>query len=53
MPEGPMWMVRADVGGRLFEDFQEKSVVAMGWGEIGDLQRFKDRQAIIDRVRRS
>ena len=30
MTKKPMWMVRADVGGRLFDDFKAQGVVAIG-----------------------
>lgn len=30
------WMVRAGEGGYLFDDFIEKSIVAIGWNSIGD-----------------
>lgn len=31
------WMVRAGEGGYLFDDFIEKSIVAIGWNRIGDV----------------
>lgn len=31
---GKMWMVRGD-GGRLYEDFREKSAAAIGWADLG------------------
>ncbi len=45
-----MWMVRAERNGRLFDDFKEKSVVAIGWHEIGSLDRMKSRRDIAKRV---
>ena len=45
MSEKPMWMVRSD-GGLLFDLFKEKSVVAVGWGEIGSLDQLRSRDAI-------
>jgi len=41
-----MWMVRAETGGRLYDDFKEKSAVAVGWGEIGPLDELTSREAI-------
>lgn len=32
-----MWMVRAGEGGRLFDDFDKKKIVAIGFRELGDL----------------
>lgn len=34
------WMVRAGQSGRLFDEFQSNSVVAIGWSEIGELSKF-------------
>jgi len=31
-----MWMVRAEVGGKRFSDFQTRSLVAIGWAAAGD-----------------
>lgn len=33
-----MWMVRGD-SGRLFEEFREKGVVAIGWSELADIAK--------------
>ncbi|MDX0356757.1 restriction endonuclease [Sinorhizobium medicae] len=43
-------MVRAEQGGRLFDVFKDNSIVAVGWGEIGDLTDVKSRKAIAERV---
>lgn len=43
-------MVRAERDGRLFEAFKEKSAVAIGWNEVGDLSAVKTRKAISDLV---
>ncbi len=45
-----MWMVRSASGGRLADVCHEKGVVAIGWGDIGDLSQFKDKQAIINAI---
>ena len=34
-----MWMVRAGENGYLFNDFKNKSVVAIGWNDVGDLSK--------------
>lgn len=36
--ENNAWMVRAGEGGFLFEEFIEKSVVAIGWNEMGKIK---------------
>jgi restriction system protein len=46
-----MWMVRSASGGRLADEFKEKGVVAIGWGEIGDLNKYKDKAAILEAIR--
>jgi len=45
-----MWMIRAEVGGRLFDAFKEKGVAAIGWGEIGSLENLKTREEIFQKV---
>lgn len=35
-------MVRAGEGGFLFEEFKIKKIIAIGWGELGDLSKIKD-----------
>ncbi|MGV2181316.1 restriction endonuclease [Rhizobium rhizogenes] len=47
---GKSWMVRADRNGRLFDVFKEKSAVAIGWGDIGDLTQIKSRKTIAEKV---
>ncbi|MGY5320206.1 restriction endonuclease [Vreelandella aquamarina] len=50
MPQG--WMIRAGEGGRLFDLFESRSCVAVGWNALGDLQGYgsiaKLRQAYIE-----
>jgi restriction system protein len=45
-----MWMVRSASGGRLADEFREKGVVAIGWGDVGDLKQCTDKQEILDKV---
>ena len=45
-----MWMVRAEVGSRLFRPFMDKGLVAVGWPEVGDLTSFGSRDAILERI---
>ena len=40
-----MWMVRAEVGGKYFEDFKAKSIVAIGWVGLGDMKSLSNREA--------
>jgi predicted Mrr-cat superfamily restriction endonuclease len=42
-----MWMVRADTGRRLVDELLEKKVIGIGWGGIGDLNKFKEKKAIL------
>jgi restriction system protein len=46
MSEKGMWMVHAGPGGKAFDDFKERAVVAIRWVELGDLTPFKDKDAI-------
>lgn len=48
-----MWMVRSASGGLLADEFYEKKVVAIGWGDIGDLAKFKDKAAIISAIQKN
>lgn len=41
-----MWMVRAGEGGRLIDDFRDKSLVAVGWNDLGDLTTLTDKDKI-------
>lgn len=47
-----MWMVRAEIGNRLFHPFIDKGVVAIGWPDVGDLSQYSSREAILGEVRR-
>jgi restriction system protein len=40
------WMIRAGQGGYLAGDFAEKSVVAVGWSDLGDLTKSRTREEI-------
>ena len=44
----PMWMVRAGEGGRLIDDFRDKSLVAIGWNDLGDLTPLTDKDKITE-----
>lgn len=46
-----MWMVRAERGGVLFDQFKELGVVAIGWVRLGDPTGLKSREAFIERIR--
>lgn len=45
-----MWKIAAEVKGVLFDDFKEKSLVAIGWDRFGDLSEFKSRETLIKAV---
>lgn len=47
----PMWMVRAGEGAYLFDEFQNKNIVAIGWNETGDLSNLKTPEAIKDIIK--
>ena len=40
MAERKMWVVRAGEKARLFDDFQKKSIIAIGWANRTDLSTF-------------
>lgn len=46
-----MWMVRSGEGGYLFQDFNDKNVVAIGWKELGNLTDAKNASEIKERVK--
>ena len=46
-----MWMVRAGRGGRLFPDFVEQEIVALGWDQIGDPTTCAGLAALVARFR--
>lgn len=48
-----MWMVRSASGGSLADAFKEHGVVAIGWGEIGDLNQYKDKAQILQAVKKA
>src|SRR2546426_4708066 len=41
-----MWMVRAGEGGRFFDDFKNRGIVAIGWKRVGDLSKMQTRDEI-------
>ena len=46
-----MWMVRAGEGAYRIDEFKDKSVVAIGWGEIGELDKDDDRDVILNKMK--
>lgn len=46
-----IWMIRAGEQGYLYDDFINKSLVAIGWNEIGDLKSIKNLTEIKDRLK--
>ena len=45
------WMVRAGRNGRLADVFRERSVVGIGWADIGDLAGASKRQDVLARMK--
>lgn len=52
MSTRPLWMVRAGEGGYLFEEFKARSLVAIGWNEMGDMSALKTREQFVAAVTR-
>ena len=50
MTDTRMWMVRADRGGVLADEFRDKSLVAVGWKRLGDLTDVTARPEILKLV---
>lgn len=46
------WMVRAETAGRLYDDFKDRSAVAVGWHELGPLTELTRREQIAEAVAR-
>jgi restriction system protein len=46
-------MVRNGETGRIIADFERRSVVALGWSAVGDLDQFESIDAIRDAVARA
>jgi restriction system protein len=46
------WMVRCGRGGRFFDVFRDRSIVAVGWATVGDLSSFRTRDQFVAAVRR-
>lgn len=45
-----MWMVRAERGGILFDQFESESMVAIGWVEMGNMGHLKTREDFVATV---
>src|SRR5690348_7607255 len=45
-----MWMVRAERGGILFDQFESESIVAIGWVEMGNMGHLKSRDDFVAAV---
>lgn len=46
------WMVRAGQGGRYFDAFRSREIVAIGWSVVGDVSRFDSRKALAEQLRK-
>lgn len=40
------WMIRAGRGGRYIEEFEENNYVAIGWGALGRIDKYRDAEDI-------
>lgn len=47
------WMVRAERDGRLYDVFKDRSIVAIGWHELGSLEDLQSRESILKCVRQT
>lgn len=52
MTNKTMWMVRAGENAFLFDKFKAKSIVAMGWNEVGDLSKILTAEGVKGIVRK-
>jgi restriction system protein len=41
-----VWMIRSGEGGYLIDEFEKRSVVAIGWRQMGDLTAVKSQAAL-------
>jgi 5-methylcytosine-specific restriction protein B len=45
------WAIGLGEGGRLWNECQEKGVIAIGWDDLGDLRNYASREEIAERLR--
>ncbi|MCT8335911.1 restriction endonuclease [Leptospira sp. 85282-16] len=45
------WMIRAGEDGYLFDEFNEKNLIGIGWNEVGDLKNLTVESSIEEKVR--
>lgn len=38
-----IWLLSAGENARLWNEFKEKNIIAIGWGDLGDLRQFKNK----------
>lgn len=48
-----MYMIRAGRGNYLFDQFEEKNIVAIGWNDLGDLSLIEDKQHLKEMLSRN
>jgi len=41
-----VWLISAGEGGRMWDDFRENELIAIGWDHLGDLSEYASRDAI-------
>lgn len=49
--EARVWVIAPGLGAKLWGEFQEKGIIAIGWDEIGDLQEFDNKESIHEQLR--
>lgn len=47
MTSNKMWMARGD-GGRLYDEFQERGIIAIGWSELIEAKSGMSRKELAD-----
>ena len=49
--EAGVWVLAPGRGGRFWGDFQQDGIIAIGWGELGDLRDYDGKEEIHERIR--
>lgn len=49
--EPTFWLLAPGENARLWDEFYDKGIMAIGWDELGDLRKYSTKQAIGERIR--